>query len=124
MIGLGKSRANKLILFGLVLLCLCFLLASVVAYGSYKAHKRFAKHLYKFLKEERYFLKKKGIEAAALFALTSMGKKKIPIPLPLPIPYVASVELPFTRRVNSVHFPLQHRPPANHSRAHVFASNR
>lgn len=54
--------------------------------SPFKAHRKFAKHLYKFVRKEKKFFKKKGLEAAALVALSSVNKKKIPIPFPLPIP--------------------------------------
>ena len=83
--GLNRSATNKLILCVIVLSCLCFLFVSVDA--SYKAHKKFAKHLYRFLRKEKHFFKKKGIEAAAMLAFGSLHKKKIfPLPFPLPIP--------------------------------------
>lgn len=82
--GLKRSTTNKLILFAIVLLCLCFVILSVDA--TYKYHKKFAKHLYKFLKKEKKFFKKKGLEAAALLALGGYKKKLMPLPVPLPIP--------------------------------------
>lgn len=71
MIGLGKSRTNKWILLGFVLLCLCFVFVSVE--GSYKYHKRFAKHLLKFMKKEKHYITK----GLALAAMAGLSKKKV-----------------------------------------------
>lgn len=83
-VRVSRSTTNKLILCALVLFFFCFLLVTV---DGFKAHKKFVKHLYKFIKREKKFFKVKGLEAAALLAVGKMSKKKLtPIPLPLPIP--------------------------------------
>lgn len=73
MIGLNsKTKTTKWILISaLVLLCLSFLFVSVD--GSFKYHKRFAKHLFRFVKKEKYMIKK----GLAIAAMAGMGAKKI-----------------------------------------------
>lgn len=83
-----KFDQNRLlILLFLLVIIVCFIMSSVDASSSsFKSHRKFAKHLYKFIRKEKKFFKKKGLEAAALIALSSYSKKKIPLPFPLPIP--------------------------------------
>ncbi|KAI2796184.1 hypothetical protein RDWZM_007424 [Blomia tropicalis] len=89
MSGQHRSSLNKLLLVGLTLFFICYLMNSVEAYRAFKAHRKFAKHLFRFVKKEKHFFKKKGLEAAALLAISGVGKKKVfPVPFPLPIPVV------------------------------------
>lgn len=81
---MNRSTINKLVLALAILTCLLVFIVTVDA--SFKQHKKFAKHLFKFVKKEKKFFKKKGLEAAALIAMSGFHKKKIPLPFPLPIP--------------------------------------
>lgn len=84
---MSRSTTNTLIVLLVLAFCLCVFVASVDAYNKIKATKRFAKHLFRFVKREKKFFKKKGIEVAALAALGHVSKKKLfPLPIPLPIP--------------------------------------
>ncbi|KAH9414610.1 hypothetical protein DERP_008806 [Dermatophagoides pteronyssinus] len=88
---MNRSSLNQLIMTTiLILLIICFIMAisSVESATIFKSHRKFAKHLYKFIRKEKKFFKKKGIEVAALAAISSIHKKKIPIPFPLPIPVI------------------------------------
>ena len=81
-----SQRSFALFALFIIFIILVFWTPESEAY-SFKGHKKFAKHLYKFMRKEKGFLKKKAFEGAALLALGSMTKKKVfPIPLPLPIP--------------------------------------
>ncbi|KAH9501507.1 hypothetical protein DERF_012348 [Dermatophagoides farinae] len=88
---MNRSSMNQLIITTLlIMIFICFIMAITTVESSsvFKAHRKFAKHLYKFIRKEKKFFKKKGIEVAALAALSSVHKKKIPIPFPLPIPVI------------------------------------
>lgn len=73
---LGLSKTRTILLLGFAFFCLSIIFSSVDG-GSLKYHKRFAKHLYKFMKKEKYFFKKKGLGAAAILALSHVKKSVV-----------------------------------------------